>query len=114
MEENRSLRDQLVSKKNTSSQIISSEGIPLELGGAEVVPLSQEILLAPVIVPVVTSSLMSPMVTYSILVLLLIAVIWLVVGKKIWNLWGIDKKMTDIHEKYINREHRPDIYYLNI
>ncbi|CAB4381114.1 unnamed protein product [Rhizophagus irregularis] len=86
MEENRSLRDQLVSKKNTSSQIISSEGIPLELGGAEAVPLSQEIPLAPVIVIVITSSLISPMVTYSILALLLIAVIWLV-GRKYWNSW---------------------------
>ncbi|CAB4393925.1 unnamed protein product [Rhizophagus irregularis] len=86
MEENRSLRDQLVSKKNTSSQIISSEGIPLELGGVEAVPLSQEIPLAPVIVPAVTSSLMSPMVTYFILALLLIVVIWLVV-RKCWNSW---------------------------
>ncbi|CAG8770463.1 2282_t:CDS:2, partial [Rhizophagus irregularis] len=52
MEENRSLKDQLALKKNTSSQIISSEGIPLESGGAEAVPLSQEISLAPAI-PVV-------------------------------------------------------------
>ena len=40
MEENRSFRDQLASKKNTSSQIISREGIPLESGNAEAVPLS--------------------------------------------------------------------------
>ncbi|RGB33326.1 hypothetical protein C1646_761855 [Rhizophagus diaphanus] len=82
-EENRAFKDQLALKKNTSSQIISSEGIPLELGGAEAVPLSQEILLAPAI-PVVASSLMSLMITYSMLALLLIVVIWLVV-RKWWN-----------------------------
>jgi hypothetical protein len=86
MEENRSLRDQLVSKKNTSFQIILSEGIPLELGGTEAVPLSQEMPLASVTVPVITSSLMSPMVMYSILALLLIVVIWIVV-RKCWNSW---------------------------
>ncbi|CAB4388591.1 unnamed protein product [Rhizophagus irregularis] len=80
MEENRSLKEQLALKKNTSSQIISSEGIPLESGGAEAVPLSQEISLTPVI-PVVASSLMLPMITYSMLALLLIVVIWLVVRK---------------------------------
>ncbi|EXX68817.1 hypothetical protein RirG_101670 [Rhizophagus irregularis DAOM 197198w] len=82
-EENRAFKDQLALKKNTSSQIISSEGIPLESGGAEVVPLSQEIPLASAI-PVVASSLMSPMITYSMLALLLIVVIWLVV-RKWWN-----------------------------
>ncbi|CAB4381309.1 unnamed protein product [Rhizophagus irregularis] len=109
-EENRSFRDQLELKENTSSQIISSEGIPLESGGAEAVPLSQEIPLAPAI-PVVASSLMSPMITYSILALLLIVVIWLVV-RKWWNPWGMNEKNDRYftHEKYINR---PDIYYLN-
>jgi hypothetical protein len=87
MEENRSLKEQLALKKNTSSQIILSEEIPLESGGAKAVPFSQKIPLAPVTVPVITSSLMSLMIMYSILALLLIAVIWLVVGKKIWNLW---------------------------
>ncbi|PKB97261.1 hypothetical protein RhiirA5_433452 [Rhizophagus irregularis] len=48
-EENRAFKDQLALKKNTSSQIILSEGIPLESGGAEAVPLSQEIPLAPAI-----------------------------------------------------------------
>ncbi|CAB5183160.1 unnamed protein product [Rhizophagus irregularis] len=76
MEENRSLKDQLALKKNTSSQIISSEGIPLESGGAEAVPLSQEISLAPAI-SVIASSLILPMITYSMLALLLIVVIWL-------------------------------------
>ncbi|PKY33350.1 hypothetical protein RhiirB3_452174 [Rhizophagus irregularis] len=71
MEENRSLKDQLALKKNTSSQIISSEGIPLESGGAEAVPLSQEISLAPAI-SVIASSLILPMITYSMLALLLI------------------------------------------
>ncbi|GET62207.1 hypothetical protein GLOIN_2v1847513 [Rhizophagus irregularis DAOM 181602=DAOM 197198] len=49
MEENRSLKDQLALKKNTSSQIISTPAIP-----------------------VVASSLMLPMITYSMLALLLI------------------------------------------
>ncbi|CAG8744324.1 6723_t:CDS:2 [Rhizophagus irregularis] len=80
MEENRSLKEQLALKKNTSFQIISSERIPLESGGAEAVPLSQEISLTPVI-PIVASSLMLPMTTYSMLALLLIVVIWLVVRK---------------------------------
>ncbi|CAB4487570.1 unnamed protein product [Rhizophagus irregularis] len=109
-EENRAFKDQLALKKNTSSQIISSEGIPLESGGAEAVPLSQEIPLAPAI-PVIASSLMSPMITYSMLALLLIVVIWLVV-RKWWNPWGMNEKNDRYftHEKYINR---PDIYYLN-
>ncbi|CAB4382865.1 unnamed protein product [Rhizophagus irregularis] len=79
-EENRSFKDQLALKKNTSSQIISSEGIPLKSGGAEAVPLSQEIPLASAI-PIIASSLMSPMITYSMLALLLIVFIWLVVRK---------------------------------
>ncbi|PKC52564.1 hypothetical protein RhiirA1_481215 [Rhizophagus irregularis] len=43
IDENRSLMDQLASKKEpkgTSSKIISSEGIPLESDGADAVPLS--------------------------------------------------------------------------
>ena len=63
IDENRSLRNQLALKKNTSSQ---------------------EMSLVLVTVPVITSSLMSPMVSYSILVLLLIAVIWFV-ARKWWN-----------------------------
>ncbi|RIA84390.1 hypothetical protein C1645_832326, partial [Glomus cerebriforme] len=71
MEENRSLRDQLASKKNTSSEIISDTaspgkfilrvGIAKHSGDAKVVPLSQEMPLAPVTIPAVMSSLMSPM-----------------------------------------------------
>src|SRR5436190_22928651 len=38
---------------------ISKEGVAKQLGGAEAVPLSQEMPLAPVTVPVVMSSLMS-------------------------------------------------------
>src|SRR5438046_2895220 len=58
---------------NDSSQIIST-------GGVETVSL-------PATAPILTSSLMSPIIIYSILTLLLIAIIWLVVGKKLWNLW---------------------------
>ena len=58
---------------NPPSQIIS-------VGGAEeVVPLPLTSA------PIIADSLMSPMLIYSILTLLLIAIIWFVVGKKIWN-----------------------------
>ncbi|CAB4392007.1 unnamed protein product [Rhizophagus irregularis] len=63
-----------------SEKFISREGVAKQLGGAEAVPLPQEIPLVPAI-PVVASSLMSPMITYSMLTLLLIVVIWLVVRK---------------------------------
>src|SRR6266542_3269963 len=89
-EENRSFRDQLELKENNeisfppppmndSSQIISA-------GGAEIVSL---LTTAPILV----SSLLSPIIIYSILTLLLIAIIWLVVGKRLWNLWK--KSNTD-------------------
>src|SRR5207248_9469861 len=88
--ENRSFRNQLELKKNNelspplppmndSSQIISA-------GGVETVSL-------PVTAPIIASSLLSPIIIYSILTLLLIAIIWLVVGKKIWNMWK--KSNTD-------------------
>ena len=95
MEENRFLRDQLALKKdnkvdplllpinnllqydpegtlstlNPSSQIIS-------VGSTEAVSL-------PETTPIVMSFLLSPIIIYSILILLLIAIIWLVVGKKL-------------------------------
>ncbi|PKC54174.1 hypothetical protein RhiirA1_477839 [Rhizophagus irregularis] len=84
-----------------SENSISKEGVMKQLGGAEVMPL-------PATAPIIASSLISPMVAYSILALLLIAVIWFAVGKKIWNSWS-----TNPREKFINREHRPDIYYHN-
>src|SRR6266542_2472202 len=89
-EENRSFRDQLELKENNeispplppmndSSQIISA-------GGAKMVSL-------PTTTPILASSLLSPIIIYSILTLLLIAIIWLVVGKRLWNLWK--KSNTD-------------------
>ena len=89
-EENRSFRNQLELKENNeispplppmndSSQIISA-------GGAETVSL-------PTTTPILASCLISPIIIYSILTLLLIAIIWLVVGKKIWNMWK--KSNTD-------------------
>jgi predicted nucleic acid-binding Zn-ribbon protein len=54
-------------------------------GGAEVVSL-------PASAPIIASSLMSPLITYTILTLLLIAIIWIVVGKKIWNIWSAKPK----------------------
>src|SRR5436305_5973379 len=62
-----------------SSQIISA-------GGAEIVSL-------PITASILASSLMSLIIIYSILILLLIAIIWLVVRKKLWNLWK--KSNTD-------------------
>ncbi|GBC45517.2 hypothetical protein GLOIN_2v1886689 [Rhizophagus irregularis DAOM 181602=DAOM 197198] len=122
IDENRSLRDQLASKKNNevdtpplpmndssqldpegtlstfnpSSQIIS-------VGGAEAVSL-------PVTAPIIASSSMSPMLIYSILTLVLITIICFMVRK--W--WNSRKKSNQFftYENYINREHRPDFYYL--
>ena len=64
---------------NDSSQIISA-------GGAEMVSL-------PTTAPIHASSLLSLIIIYFILTLLLIAIIWLVVGKRLWNLWK--KNNTD-------------------
>ncbi|RGB31647.1 hypothetical protein C1646_763851 [Rhizophagus diaphanus] len=68
-----------------SENFLSREGVAKQLGGAEAeaeaVPLSQKMLLAPVTIPVITSFLMLLMVMYSILALLLIAVLWFVVKK---------------------------------
>src|SRR2546421_6873893 len=99
MEENRSLRDQLALKKdNEVDPPLSpmndikeneSEQVPKELqlsalnpspsqlfsaGGAEVVSL-------PATAPIIASSLMSPMLIYSILTLVLIAIIWFMARK---------------------------------
>jgi hypothetical protein len=87
-------RDEIVLRSQTDtlpnqsihSRSAHSEKFISREGGAEAVLLSKEMPLASVTVPVVMSFLMSPMVTYSILALLLIAVIWLVV-RKCWNLW---------------------------
>ena len=87
-------RDEMVSRSQTDtlfnqsihSRPAHSKKFILREGGAEAVPLSQEIPLASVTVPVITSSLMSLMVMYFILALLLIVVIWLVV-RKCWNSW---------------------------
>ncbi|CAB4385570.1 unnamed protein product [Rhizophagus irregularis] len=121
IEANRSLREQLALKKNNevdhlpppinnSSQLGSEETLStsnpssqiISVGGAEAVSL-------PVIAPIVTSSLISPMLIYSILTLVLIAVIWFMARK--W--WNSRKKSNQYftYEKYINREHRPDFYY---
>ena len=59
-----------------SEKFISREGVVKQLGDAEAVPL-------PATVPIIASSLLSPIIIYSILTLLLIAIIWLVVGKRL-------------------------------
>ena len=116
MEENSLLRNQLATKKddeadrpplpmNDSLQLGPKETLPtldptISVGGAKVVPLLAT-------APFIATSLMTPLVTYSILTLLLIAIIWIVVGKKIWHI------LRKQREKFINKEHWPDIYYLN-
>ena len=85
-----------------SEKSISREGVMKQSGGAETVLSSQAIPLAPVI-PIVADFLMSPILIYSILTLLLIAIIWFVVRKKIWNSWNrsfwnrakLKEKVTD-------------------
>src|SRR6266498_1242756 len=84
---NQSIHSRLVHSKKS----ISREGVMKQSGGAETVLSSQAIPLAPVI-PIVADSLMSPMLIYSILTLLLIAIIWFLVGKKIWNSWSAKPK----------------------
>jgi hypothetical protein len=87
-------RDDMVSRSQTDtlpnqsvhSRPTQSEKSISREGGAEAVSSAQAMPLAPAI-PVIASSSISPMVTYSILALLLIAVIWFAVGKKIWNSW---------------------------
>ncbi|CAB4384265.1 unnamed protein product [Rhizophagus irregularis] len=102
-EENMSFRDQLELKEkprgashnevdplpppmNNSLQlgpkgILSTLDPTISVGGTEAVPL---LATTPIIVS--SASLISPMVMYSILALLLIAVIWFVV-RKCWNSW---------------------------
>ena len=64
-----------------SEKSILREGVMKQSGGAETVLSSQAIPLA-LVIPIVADSLMSPMLIYSILTLLLIAIIWFVVRKK--------------------------------
>ena len=79
MEENSRLQE-IISKKDNEITDLSAK----HSDSAEAVPLSQEMPLASVTVPVVINSLISLMVLYSILAFLLIAVIWFVV-RKYWN-----------------------------
>ena len=92
------------SQPTNSENFISREGVAKQLGGAEAVPLSREMSIAPVTVPVVISSLMGSLfrdpMLYAILALFLI-IIW-IVGKKIWNSWS-----TNQREKNINKEQIP-------
>src|SRR5256884_617098 len=83
------LRNQAVTLPNQSihsrlahsEKSILREGVMKQSGGAKMMLSSQAIPLAPVI-PIVADFLMSPMLIYSILTLLLIAIIWFVVRKK--------------------------------
>ena len=90
------------SSLNPLSQIIS-------VGSAEAVSLPATALI-------ITSSLMLLILIYSILTLVLIAIIWIVVGKKLWNIWKKSNQFF-IYENYINRDHakhlstRPNHYY---
>ena len=75
-EQNQQVRphEVLAGGNNQYQSVISKEA------GAEVVSL-------PAFAPIIASFLMSPLITYTILTLLLIVIIWIVVGKKIWNIW---------------------------
>jgi hypothetical protein len=120
MEENRSLKDQLALKKeprgashnevnplpppmNNSLQLPALDPT-ISIGGAEAVSL-------PASAPIIATSLISPMVTYSILTLVLIAIIWFMARK--W--WNSRKKSNQYftYGNYINRDQKPDHYYLN-
>src|SRR5205823_10835903 len=104
-EENRSFRDQLELKENneippplppmndSSPKIISA-------GGAETVSL-------PTTAPILASSLMSLIIIYSILTLLLIAIIWYVVGKKLWNLWKKSDRFIQTSDLHLRAYPRP-------
>ena len=84
------LRNQAVTLSNQSvynrsahfKKFILREGVAKQSGGTEIVLSSQTIPLA-LAIPIVVDSLMSLMLIYSILTLLLIAIIWFVVRKKI-------------------------------
>src|SRR6266496_4854084 len=84
-EENRSFRDQLELKKNNE---ISPPLPPMNDSSPKIISAgSAKTVSLPTTAPILASSLMSPIIIYSILTLLLIAIIWLVVGKRLWNLW---------------------------
>ncbi|CAB4384727.1 unnamed protein product [Rhizophagus irregularis] len=127
IEANRSLREQLALKKNNevdrlpppinNSSQLGPEGTLstsnpssqiISVGGAEAVSL-------PATAPIVTSSLISPMLIYSILTLVLIAIIWFMARK--W--WNSQKKSNQYstYGNYINSDHakrllaRPDFCY---
>jgi hypothetical protein len=99
-------RDEIVSRSQTdtlpnqsvhSRPAHSEKSISREeqLGGAEVIPLTPAI-------PVVASSLMSPLISYTILTLLFLAIIW-IVGKKIWDSWSDklkEKSNTHSNQNY--------------
>jgi len=78
---------------NPPSQIIS-------VGGAEAISL-------PATAPIIASSLLSPIIIYSILTLLLIAIIWLVVGKKLWNLWKKSNRYIQTSDLHLRAYPRP-------
>src|SRR5437763_6043649 len=78
---------------NPPSQIIS-------VGGAEAISL-------PATAPIIASSLLTPIIIYSILTLLLIAIIWLVVGKKLWNLWKKSDRFIQTSDLHLRAYPRP-------
>ncbi|CAB4388038.1 unnamed protein product [Rhizophagus irregularis] len=81
------------SQPTHSEEYISSEGVAKQLGGAEVIPLTPAI-------PIIASPLMSLSIIYSILALLLIAIIWLI-GKKIWDSWSDKpKEKSNTHSNW--------------
>ena len=47
--------------------------------------------------PIVIDKLLSSMLTYSIILFLLIAIIWFIVVKKLWNGWKKNIQISDLH-----------------
>ncbi len=47
--------------------------------------------------PIVIDKLLSSMLTYSIILFLLIAIIWFIVMKKLWNGWKKSIQISDLH-----------------
>ena len=122
MEENISLRDQLALKKeprdashnevdsplltmNDSSQL-GPEGIPSTLNPSQIISVGgAEVVSLPAIAPIIASSLMSPILIYSIITLVIIVIIWFMVRK--W--WNLQKK--SLHARNPPIDYSNTIFY---
>ena len=103
-EENRSFRDQLELKENNE---ISPPLPPMNDSSQIISAGSTEMISLPTTAPILASSLLSPIIIYPILTLLLIAIIWLVVGKKLWNLWKKSDRFIQTSDLHLRAYPRP-------